>query len=139
MTNQKGDRSGRIRDVTMEAERRVEEIARKLEARPDGPLPGDLYWFRHDTEATVLWAVIKPHPDPDDLHLVVPADTNPLSGSADVRVPEKALCGPLTLRCDRGQWLPREGFGVGRRVGYLEDIYVAWASAMLARLVTGEP
>lgn len=139
MTNDRGDRAGRVRDMRLDADRRVDEIARKLESRSEGPLPGDLYWFTHDTEATVLWAVVKPHPDGEDLHLVVPSDTNPLSGSADVRIPEQALCGPLTVRCDRAQWLPREGFAVGKRVGYLEDIYIAWASTMLGRLATGEP
>ena len=37
--------------------------------------------------------------------LVVPADSVPLSGSADVAIQAQDPCGPLTLRCGVGQWI----------------------------------
>src|SRR5882762_6419956 len=106
MSTENLDVATRMRRLVDRAAERARELGRVLADRGSGPLPGDLYAFDIDVEVSVLWAVIKPHPDGDDVHLVIPADTNPLTGTADVRVPEVALCGPLTLRCDRAQWVP---------------------------------
>ena len=137
MTTERRDPRSRVQQLLLESEERRRRIQEILSKRAPGPLPGDLYSFAVDVDAALLWAVVRAHVDDPDLLLVVPADTNPLAGTCDVRIPELAACGPLTLRSDRGSWITREGFDLGTRVGFLEDIYLAMVNLILERLASG--
>ena len=72
------------------------------------PCAGNLLVLRRHPELDVEWLVVEPHPDARDRLLLVPADTNPLAGSADVVVPATVSAGPLTLRCGYAAWSDQE-------------------------------
>jgi hypothetical protein len=56
--------------------------------------------------------------------LVVPADSMPLRGPADVAVTPAPPLGPLTLRCAHGVWIELERLEPGPRGGLLPDVAV---------------
>jgi hypothetical protein len=75
---------------------------------------GDLLVLRETAEFPLEWAIVAPArlgdsaagrpavgggAAADEAWLVVPADTNPATGSGDLRIPARAATGPLTLRC----------------------------------------
>ena len=63
------------------------------------PEPGDVFVLPATAELPVEWVVLERRSGASGKLLVVPADTNPLAGTADVEVAAEALGGPLTLRC----------------------------------------
>ena len=69
--------------------------------------------------------------------LVVPADTHPSAGSADVEVPAGAPGGPLSLRCRFGAWLDAGLFAAATRSGSLAPETVAEALQRLRRVEAG--
>ncbi|MEN8217513.1 MAG: hypothetical protein ABFS56_14315 [Pseudomonadota bacterium] len=101
-------------------QKRADRI-KKLSQRPKHPQPGDLFAFDIPETLGLQWAVLMPHPDNEQLLFTVPADDNPMVGSTDIAISENALCGPLTLRCDRGVWIHQTDFNMTGRVGFLEN------------------
>ena len=100
------NRADKLRRWTAEALGRHAAVQVELERRhEEPPRPGDLFLFEETAELPVEWAVIGRDPRDSQRLLVVPADTNPMAGSADVVVPDEAAAGPLSLRCRFGVWL----------------------------------
>ncbi len=133
----------RLRRQTGQARLRHARVeARTAARRGDSPGPGDLYLLAETAEQGIEWAVLDGDPDGSRL-LVVPADTNPLAGSADVTVPEEASRGPLTLRCAHALWFARGRLESRLRAGALEPEYVARAlekrRLTAAGALAGEP
>lgn len=94
----------------------------------DGPVerlpePGDLFVLAATADLPVEWAILDRRSSGE--LLAVPADTCPLSGSADVKVEERAPGGPLVLRCRFGLWLAANVFDPALRTGSLAADTVA--------------
>jgi hypothetical protein len=138
-TDKKKDIATRVRALLDETKERDAYVERMLATRSQTPAAGDIYRFPLEQELPLLWAILKDRTATDDSMFVVPADIDPIAGTGDLRLPPLAACGPLTLRCGLGTWLPAKGFGIGQRVGFIEDVYIAAASQMLQALATGEP
>jgi hypothetical protein len=90
--------------------------------------------FRAPAAIGVQWAVLLAHPDDPALLFAVPADDNPLAGTGDLDVPAVAACGPLTLRCGHGLWIPAADLAREPHTGFLEEEYLQQARQLLARL-----
>ncbi|HET9209746.1 MAG TPA: hypothetical protein VFR03_05080 [Thermoanaerobaculia bacterium] len=99
--------------------------------------PGDLFVLRATGDLPVEWALVDRRPQGD--FLAVPADANPLAGSADVEVPATAPGGPLCLRCRFAVWLRPGLFEPGLRSGKLAPETVAEALQQVRRLEAGTP
>lgn len=69
------------------------------------PQLGEAFVCRATAEHGVEWVVIAPAENPGGPVLVVPADTSPLAGSADVVVPASEAGSPLTLRGRFSLWV----------------------------------
>lgn len=83
------------------------------------PQPGDLFVIPETSHLAVEWAVIER--DAAGRLYVVPADTWDQVGSHDVHVSSASACGPLSLRCGLGLWLPPEILDPELRSGVLES------------------
>lgn len=124
-----------LRRRTADAVRRSSAVQAKMVERTDVPVAaGDLFVFAETAEQGLEWAVIATEPD---RCLVVPADSLPLAGRADVRVtsPEGE---PLVLRCRFSVWLERDRFEPSHRTATLEAAAVAAAAERARRLAEGE-
>jgi len=83
---------------------KLEKVANKLSQLPKTPQAGDI--FRIDNQNTMgllQWVLLYSQ---SKQWFIVPADDNPIAGSTDIAISEKALCGPITLRCSQGIWIP---------------------------------
>jgi hypothetical protein len=108
---------------------------RQLPPRGRPPRPGDLFVLRATGGLPVEWAVLDQRADGD--LLAVPADANPLAGSADVEVPAAAPGGPLSLRCRFPAWLAASLFEPGLRSGSLAPEMVEEARRRVRRVEEG--
>jgi hypothetical protein len=97
-------------------------------------VPGDLFVLPTTGELPVEWAVLERRLG--QLR-VVPADTHPSAGSADIEVPAGAPGGPLSLRCGLGAWVDASLFAAATRSGSLTPETVAEALQRLRRLEAG--
>ena len=128
----------RLDDLHKQARERSMQIRSGREERR-GPEPGDLFVLPETADLSVEWAVLARHPRDPGLLLAVPADANPLTGSADVEVPEGEPGGPLNLRCRFGVWIDAGAFAPERRTGALEPAAVEEARRKRRELEWGEP
>lgn len=106
----------RLRQTTGQAMARAVR-AEEERRSPSGPRPGDVYVLAADTSPALEWVVLDL--EDDGGVLVVPADTRPFAGRADVAVPEDAPGGPLTLRCGHAVTLPSHAFDPNLRTRHL--------------------
>ncbi|WP_069471209.1 DUF1822 family protein [Candidatus Marithrix sp. Canyon 246] len=98
---------------------KLEKVANKLSQLPKTPQAGDI--FRIDNQKTIgllQWVLLYSQAEQ---WFIVPADDNPMTGTTDIAISEKALCGPLTLRCSQGIWIPETNLDLSLRVGVLEN------------------
>ena len=109
-------------------------VARLVAGRPR---PGDLVVLPASAEWAVEWAVLACDPAPSDRLLAVPADSQPMVGSADVAIPVSTSAGPLVLRCAFGGWFDASDFAAGWKVGTLSREDVARAMAKRAAAERG--
>ena len=111
----------RLRRQTGEASRWCAAVDAEIDRRRDQPPePGDLFLLAENAEHPVEWAIVDRDPvDPRRL-LAVPADIQPLTGSADVTVDRGAASDRLSLRCTYGVWLDAEALDLELRTGFLE-------------------
>ncbi|MCP4662918.1 MAG: hypothetical protein GY856_46595 [bacterium] len=133
-----------LRRQTGEALRRHASAALWEERRrAASPVAGELLLMRETAEHAIEWAVLGSAPDEPQRVLMVPADTVPLVGSADVEVPADDAAGPLSLRCRYGLWRRLGDSDLGPRQGSVAVApeYVAWAlekyRAIAARALVG--
>jgi hypothetical protein len=107
------------------------------------PAPGDLFVLAATSGLPVEWAVLDRRTGRPGFSgkagelLVVPADTQPLTGSADVEVPAGAPGGPLSLRCGFGIWVDAGLFAAATRSGALSPETVAEALQRSRRVDAG--
>jgi hypothetical protein len=102
------------------------------------PEVGDLYVLAETADFPVEWAILDRRTGNPERLLAVPADTNPLAGSADVEVLANEPAGPLSLRCRFGLWVDAARFDPSRRTGALTPDAVARALARRGELEAGE-
>ena len=131
------NRQQELREQTDIAVRMWQQAEAALSQRGDEVVPGELYLFRNNPDFLVQWAAISEHPDDPQLLFIVPADLNPMAGSADVIVPETATWGPITLRCACGLWVARSVLGRAKHSGFLEAEYLVQAQEKMAQLARG--
>jgi hypothetical protein len=130
----------RLDDLRKQArERSTRDRSEREERGGGGPEPGDLFVLPETAGLPVEWAVLDRHPLNPGLLLAVPADANPLAGSADVEVPESEPGGPLNLRCRFGVWIEMGVFDPERRTGALAPAAVEEARRKRKELEWGEP
>lgn len=117
------DRDERRRSL----EERARERARQIDGSHPGaaeprrpPRPGDLFALAETADFGIEWLVLDRADVPSRV-LLVPVDTNPLAGSADVEMPPSHPLGPLTLRCGYGVWIDPGGLQPADRTGVLDD------------------
>jgi hypothetical protein len=100
-------------------EKKLEKVANKLSQLPKTPQAGDI--FRIDNQNTtglLQWVLLYSQ---SKQWFIVPADDNPMTGTTDIAISEKALCGPMTLRCSQGIWIAETNLDLSLRVGTLEN------------------
>jgi hypothetical protein len=115
-----------------EAKAREEELAAMR-----GPArPGDLIVIPTDT-AVIHWLIVKAHPEDPQILFAVPADDNPETGPADVRVPAEHPWGPVTLRCGFGLWVEADLLDPPRRAGVMHEEVLGPVQAVLGQLAAG--
>lgn len=131
-----GSRLERLTAEALEKAARLEAELGRRRGRP--PEPGDLFILPRTAAFPVEWALLDRDPNPPGRLLAVPADANPLLGSADVEIPDSALSGPLSLRCHFGAWLEAPSLTAGKRTGLLEPDLLEQARSHWAALERGE-
>jgi|SRR5436853_3492781 len=90
----------RLEALAAQAQDRSARMAAELGShRGLPPEPGDLFVLPATAELPVEWVILERRSEASGKLLVVPADTHPLAGTADVEVDAEAPGGPLTLRC----------------------------------------
>ena len=115
-----------------EAKAREEELAAMR-----GPTrPGDLIVIPTDT-AVIHWLIVKAHPEDPQILFAVPADDNPETGPADVRVPAEHPWGPVTLRCGFGLWVEADLLDPPRRAGVMGEEVLGPVQVVLGQLAAG--
>lgn len=108
-----------LEDRARERARHVDaSFADAAEDRP--PRPGDLFAPAETADLGVEWLVLDRADVPSRV-LLVPADTNPLAGSADVEAHPDRPAGPLTIRCGYGVWIDPDNLEPGDRTGAVDD------------------
>lgn len=127
----------RLRRQTGQAMARHAAVEAQTEARR-APEPGDLYVLTETAESGLEWAVLERDPGDPHRFLMVPADDNPATGSADVAAPEGSARGPLTLRCAHGKWLDADRLDPELRSGALEPECLERAREKRRRVERGE-
>ncbi|HSK78847.1 MAG TPA: hypothetical protein VLQ45_20495 [Thermoanaerobaculia bacterium] len=129
----------RLDRLTAGALEKAARLGAELERRRGRPAePGDLFYLSRTAAFPVEWALLDRDPKTPGRLLAVPADSNPLLGSADVEIPDSALSGPLSLRCRFGAWLEAPALGGGKRTGLLEPEFLQQARNHWAALERGE-
>ncbi|MFP5288027.1 MAG: hypothetical protein ACLGI9_19980 [Thermoanaerobaculia bacterium] len=127
-------------DLLRRSRKRVDEARDELDTRRGAPpAPGDLFVLPEAAELPVEWAILDRAPGPPERLLAVPADANPLAGSADVEVPAGEPGGPLSLRCGYGVWIEPAAFDPERRTGVLTPAAVEEARLRGQEIERGEP
>jgi hypothetical protein len=118
----------RLEALAAQARKRALRTEAELERRRGQPVGlGDLFVLPATADLPVEWAVLERRPEGGGKLLVVPADTNPLAGAADIEVGEEDPGGPLSLRCRFGVWLDTSRFEPELRSGVLSPEAVAEA------------
>jgi hypothetical protein len=98
---------------------KLEKVANKLSQLPKIPQAGDIFRIdNHKTIELLQWVLLYSQ---SKQWFIVPADDNPMTGSTDIAISEKALYGPLTLRCGQGIWISETNLDLNLRVGILEN------------------
>src|SRR6185295_1805428 len=96
----------RLETLAAQAQDRSARMTAELESRRGQPAePGDLFVLPATAELDVEWAILERQSGARGKLLAVPADTNPLAGTADVEIAEGDQGGPLVLRCRFAVWL----------------------------------
>ncbi len=116
-----------------------EALARLAEAEPESSAGGaaevgGLYVLAQAGETPLEWAVLY---RAAGRCLVVPVDTFPLAGSADVTVGREAASGPLRLRCAFAVWIDAKLLSPRERSGSIDTKALGEARAKLAETEEG--
>lgn len=112
----------------------------ELERRSgEPPRPGDLYVVVQSSEQPLEWLVVDAEPARRDRLLVVPADPQPLVGSADVAVAGDEPGGPLALRCGHGVEIDAALLDADMRTGSVAVETLDQVRDKRRQLADGEP
>jgi len=128
----------RLRQLAGEMEKKLEKVANRLSQLPETPQAGDIFMFDNPETIGLQWVLLFSHPEDKNLWLTVPADDNPMTGSTDIAISEKALCGPFTLRCGQGIWKRKTDFEINSRVGVLENWHRHRATDKVKQVFEGQ-
>ena len=130
----------RLRELSAEATHKQQILEGKLKKLPNHPQRGDIFLFDSSEIIGLQWAVLYPHPNDKEWLLTVAADDNPMASSTDVAISQKALCGPLTLRCgpEQGLWIHKSDFHKKSRVGILEEEHLQRAFEKVKQIRDGK-
>src|SRR5262249_25661563 len=131
------DRRRAVEQNFAEAVRRRRELQQQLDRRDAAPHVGDVYVFSGRSLAAFRWAVLLKHPNRPRL-FVIPADTAPLVGSADVEVARPKLGEAMVLRCALGLWIDASALRPQMRLAFLDERYVQRAQAKLEEVAQGQ-
>jgi len=101
--------------VATQIEDTQQQLQAQLTQRAPEPQSGDVYVFKYTPE--LQWVILKQRSS--QRFLAVLADTCPLVGSTDVKLPETVLGSPLTLRCAQTMTFQQADLDQGLRVGML--------------------
>jgi len=93
---------------------------------------GDLFVFNSAIELDVEWLVVR-QLDEEPIMLVVPGDSYPQNGPADVPVPGR----PLWLRCGQAIWVPKQSLDLGVCVGQVTEDTLNLVKKVIAAMARG--
>jgi len=148
------------RRSALAARRAAAEMAHRPGDRAEA---GDLFVLRQSEDLPVEWAVLESRPAMGDgpaadestaadgstvahestaappVLLAVPADVNPLAGSADLELPSDSPAAPLTLRCGFGVWLAETELDLAHRTGRLGEEALRQARRVQAAAIARVP
>ena len=93
---------------------------------------GDLFVFSSEVKLDAEWLVVR-QLDEEPIMLVVPGDSNPLLGPADVPVPGR----PLWFRCGQACWIPQQSLDLGVRVGQVTEDTLSLVKKVIAAMARG--
>ncbi len=136
MTNQ--NPLERLKQLAAEMENKLEKIAKRLSQLPKTPQAGDIFRFDNPETVGLQWVLLFSHSEDKHLWLTVPADDNPMTGSTDIAISKKALCGPLTLRCGQSVWKRETDLDIRLRVGVLENWHRYRATDKVKQVFEGQ-
>ncbi len=128
----------RLHQLAGEMESKLEKVANRLSLLSKTPQAGDIFLFDNPETIGLQWVLLFSHPEDKQLWLAVPADDNPMGGPTDIAISEKALCGPLTLRCGQSVWKRETDFDMTLRVGILENWHRYRATDKLKQIFEGK-
>jgi hypothetical protein len=131
------DRRRAVEQNLAEAVRRRRDLQQELDRRDPAPHVGDVYVFSGPPLEAFRWTVLLKHPNRPRL-FVVPADTAPLVGSADVEVARPKLGDAMVLRCALGCWINVSEFRPHLRSAFVDEHYVQRAQAKLEEIAQGQ-
>jgi len=95
-------------------------LDKEFAKRPPSPQAGDIFIFKNPQTMGFQWVILGA--DNSQYLSMLPADNNPLVGSNDLGVSDRALSGPLTLRCGYQFRINKNKFQKNcLRVGILEN------------------
>ncbi|MCP3959120.1 MAG: hypothetical protein GY719_14815 [bacterium] len=128
----------RLRRQTGEARRHQAAVETEIERdRGQAARPGDLFVLPQSSELPVEWTILENDDMGPGRLLVVPADGNPMLGSADIAVPVDAERGALSLRCGFGVWTEAGIFAPELCTGRLETEHLERARQRLRDVEQG--
>jgi hypothetical protein len=110
----------RLEQVNSERVDKRKRLEEKLRQCPPYPQARDIWVFAPPKTMGLQWVILAQDEKKPGFLLTVPADANPMVGSADVELPKSALCSPLTLRCQYSVSIHKTNFDINGRVGILE-------------------
>lgn len=105
--------------------------------RRQAPRPGDLYVLTETAEIPIQWLVVERDVADAEGYLVIPADSHPMVGSADVAVPPEAPSGALSLRCAFEVWVRARDLDPEMRTGFVDDDLLEKARRKRAEIQSG--
>ncbi len=124
----------KFRQLSAELARKQEQLREELSKCSSRPQPGDIFIFKYPKTLGIQWVIVGSSQENSQL-LVVPADNNPMVGSKDIGISDKALSGPVTLRCGYSFSMSPQQFKKDcLRVGLLEEWDLQYASDMIKRI-----
>jgi len=124
----------KFRQLSAELARKQEQLREELSKCSSRPQPGDIFIFKYPKTLGIQWVIVGSSQE-NSQRLVVPADNNPMVGSKDIGISDKALSGPVTLRCGYSFSMSPQQFKKDcLRVGLLEEWDLQYASDMIKRI-----
>lgn len=123
----------KLREAIAAGAEALEAHQKRMETRPPGPLPGNLYMIATPFDFDLAWLLVRFHPDDRETCLIVPTDDTPLRDVVDVPIDEGTSC----ARCGESAWISTAFLQKCPRVDFVNDSDLTRVKGQLHALATG--